>query len=790
MPSRNQHAQDFGSRPRALAVHLALTQYPILGDKIRARMREMLFSRAAIDEADFEREVRDKAIESQEREGLSNPLGEESEEIWQKRLQQTRDLLTEFYFAVNLPHSRFLEVVEEILSDRSPNSVSLVSINPELAPWSMLFAQAKHLQEVPDEQKKLGAHQLRQIIVVLTKGMLSDQLPFVGIAKDTLTIDDLWWIYQHRIGRGKIGGKAAGMMLARSILDKAEPSDPVRFADIVSIPVSHFLCSDVHYEFLARNDMSAIVNFKYLPVDEARLEYPRLVERVLAGKIPERFVDQLRTLVEEAGSTPLIVRSSSLLEDSLGVSFAGKYDSYFCPNQGTVAENVDNLCDAIKRVYASVMAPDPITYRQQNGLIDYDERMGLLIQQVEGSVYGDYFFPTVAGVGFSHAPLSWNPRIDRDQGFLRIVAGMGTRAVDRLANDYAQMVALSHPTLRTTKSTRERIQYAQRYVDVINLKKNRLETRRTDEVFDTGYPHLRHIGCMEEGGELHPIHIAGPSTSRGRVVICFEALLKNRKFTDVMRALLAKLARHYGRSVDIELAVHFDPSSPVGFRITILQCRQQSRRIEHAASIPAELAAEDVVLSSRRMVSNGYVRGVRWVVYVDPEAYDTIGDPTVKVQLARTIGQLNKRFGGVEPYILVGPGRWGSSNIDLGVPVTYSDIFNARVLVEIALPRGDNPPEASYGTHFFQDLVESNIFALPVYPGEEDARVDYSFFRDGPNALAELLPDHAHLAGHLRVIDVPAVRGGRLLEVMMNETDNRAVALLVAPGDGAGPGAQ
>jgi len=445
-----------------------------------------------------------------------------------------------------------------------------------------------------------------------------------------------------------------------------------------------------------------------------------------------------------------------------------------------VEENLEALCEAIKRIYACVISPNAITYRQQHGLLDYDERMGLLIQHVEGTVHGDYLFPTVAGVGFSHNPLKWNPRIDRTQGFLRIVAGVGTRAVDRLSNDYAQMVALSHPTLRTTKSTRERIQYAQRYIDVINLKTNEFETKRVDEVLDTKYPHLKHIAFMQEGGELHPIHIAGPSTSKGRIVICFDHLLKNRKFTDVMRALLAKLERHYKRPVDIELAVRFDRKSPVGFFITMLQCRQQSRRADQQVSIPDDIADSDLLLKSRRMVANGHVKAIRWVVFVDPERYSSITDPSIKVMLARIVGRLNRRLA-EERYILGGPGRWGSSNSDLGVPVGYADIFNARVLVEVALPYGDSPPEASYGTHFFQDLVEADIHALPVYPNEKDAFVRYDFFRSGENALAELEPDYAQYAEHLRVIDVSKRSGGRLLEVIMKEQEDRAVALLVSP---------
>src|SRR5690606_26370769 len=128
--------------------------------------------------------------------------------------------------------------------------------------------------------------------------------------------------------------------------------------------------------------------------------------------------------------------------------FAGKYQSYFCANQGSEEENLKELLDAIRMVYASALNPDALLYRKRHNLIDYDERMAILIQHVRGERYKHYFFPTVAGVGFSRNPFRWNPKIERDAGFLRLVWGMGTRAVDRVSDDYPRMIALSHPTLR------------------------------------------------------------------------------------------------------------------------------------------------------------------------------------------------------------------------------------------------------------------------------------------------------------------------------------------------------
>jgi hypothetical protein len=653
-----------------------------------------------------------------------------------------------------------------------------LSFNPEIAPWKMLFAQAKQIEESSLEKQQAMRHHLQEIIVVLTKGMLSDQLSFVKIAKDNFSVKDLDAIYKRRIGRGKIGGKAGGMMLAKAILHRPHPDDPVDFSQMVDIPDSYFLGSDVLYEFLEANNLGDTVNLKYLPYEELVQRYPAIIKRFVSGRIPEPFYDQLKALLEEVGNSPIIVRSSSLLEDNFGISFAGKYDSFFCPNQGTLNQNLQYLCTAIKKVYASLPSPDAIAYRRQKDLLDYDERMGVLIQRVVGQRFGDYYFPVIAGVGFSYNPFQWNPRIDRDDGFLRIVSGMGTRAVDRLSSDYAQMVALSHPTLRPVKTSAEVVQYSQKYMDVINLKQNTMESLPIGEVLTSDFPFLKHIASLHREGELHPILIRGPGTLQGDVVVTAQGLMKNQRFVQVMKAMLKKLTSHYRKPVDIEFAIELLPGSELDFRIHLLQCRQQSRRAEQAEiQIPENIPQKDILLVSQRMVSAGRIPQIRFVVYVDPEQYKSF-DNTTRYRISRAIGKLNAMLS-EETFILVGPGRWGSSNLELGVPVSYGDIYNAKALVEIALPYGDAAPEASYGTHFFQDLVESNIYPLPIYPDEKDAFFHYQFFRSTPNILGRLLPSCSDLAAFFKVIDIKEATGGMLLEIIMNAHKETALGFLV-----------
>jgi len=775
--------ETFRTRPKVLAIHLELLQYPILSDQIRERMREKLFSSGIVDVAAFQHEVREKAIRSQKRERMDDPLSQENEEMWNRRLSHISNILTEFYFAINFAHLDFLRIIEDTLAKkRAADHNVYLSINPEIAPWKMLFAQAKQIEGSSSKRQHAMRHHQREIIVVLTKGMLSDQLDFVAIAKNNFRIGDLESIYRRRIGRGKIGGKAGGMMLAKAILHQPEPDDPVDFREMVSIPDSYFLGSDVLYEFFEANNLGDTVNLKYMPYEEMIEAYPRILQRFVDARIPEPYRDRLGGILEQVGSSPVIVRSSSLLEDNFGISFAGKYDSFFCPNQGTPEQNLTDLCAAVRKVYGSLLSPSALAYRRQMGLIDYDERMAVLIQQVEGQRFGDHFFPVIAGVGFSYNPFQWSPRIDRDAGFLRIVAGMGTRAVDRLANDYARMVALSHPMLRPVKSTAEVIQYSQKMMDVIDLASNTMGPLPVGEVIDQTFPFLKHIGSIDTGGELHPVLIRGPGTVKGDIIITHDGLLKNKRFVSVMRGMLAKLRRHYAKPVDIEFTVDLRPGPDLDFRIVLLQCRQQSRRLEQAAiAIPEDISERDILLVSRRMVSSGRIRGVRYVVYVDPEDYKILSDNARKVRISRVIGKLNTQIND-GPFILVGPGRWGSSNMDLGVPVSYAEIFNARALVEIALPHGDAAPEASYGTHFFQDLVESNIYPIPVYPGEKGAFFNFHFFRSSPNVISRFVSAAADVERFLKVVDIKQVSGGKVLELIMNAPEEKAIAFLARPG--------
>ncbi|MBK7893980.1 MAG: hypothetical protein IPJ90_03650 [Anaerolineaceae bacterium] len=448
-PPQSYYSRPIRSITPTIDIYIKLAQYPTLAHQIRVRMREELFHRGIIDQEAFNAEVKGKALESQRREGLYDPFGQEQAHIWQKRKDRIRDFQTDAYFGNNLSLTLLDSIIEEVLNSQPGHTDSIeLTFNPEIAPWEMLFRQGEMYEKLPPDQLEKVKHHLLEIKVVLIKGMISDQLRFIAVAKHVLSIADLRRIYRRRIGGGKIGGKAAGMILAWKILQQKPTDGGPEISNFIEIPDSYFLGSEVIYDFRLMNNLDSYMNQKYRPLEEIRQEHPKIVADHLAGRFPDAIVDSLRYVLYQFGDDPIIVRSSSLLEDNFGFSFAGKYSSYFCPNQGTAEENLRDLLDAIRRVYASTINPDAILYRQHHGLIDYDERMAVLLQRVRGKRYGRYFFPTIAGVGFSRNPFRWHPKIDRNVGFLRVVWGMGTRAVDRVDNDYPRMISLSHPQLR------------------------------------------------------------------------------------------------------------------------------------------------------------------------------------------------------------------------------------------------------------------------------------------------------------------------------------------------------
>jgi hypothetical protein len=778
-------AKDARSFPKVLQLYLEISQYPVLSHTIRSRMRDELFARGIISRDQFDREVEIKAVESQKREGITDPLFEETPEDWDKRVRHIRAHLTDFYFAYNLPHSLFEELLFESLKKRIPDhqlpgrEVRL-SFNPEIAPLDLLFSEGERFERLSGEERHRVQHHLREITVVLIKAMISDHLNFVGRAKEVFTINDLRTIRERRIGRGKIGGKAAGMLLAWKLLQLSAEEyglDPSIFV----IPDSYYVGTDVFYEVHEYNDFHAIMNQKYRTRQEIVDDYPNIHARYENAELPPYVIEQLADLMDRIGPAPLIFRSSSLLEDSFSTSFAGKYDSFFLPNQGTPEENLAAAKLAILRIYASTLSPDALIYRQQMGLVDFDERMAILIQKVEGQQVGRYYFPMLAGVGFSRNPFRWSPKIRREDGLLRVVCGLGTRAVDRGDSDYPRMIALSHPHLRPETRIDQLRHYSQHLIDLIDTEDNTFKTLPISQVLGAEFPALRLVAARDTGQYLEPFLTRPTRVEPGELVFTFDPLASEKTFTTTMRNLLHLLQTRYERPVDIEYTVKVTRTWPrPEYQIALLQCRPLSEHeVITTRRVPEDVPDEDIIFTACRQVPDGAVERVRYIVYVRPAIYHHMTSAERRLAVGRAIGQINDRLKN-EIFILMGPGRWGTSDIELGVKVSYADIYNTRALIEIAYSDGGGTPEMAYGTHFFQDLVETRIFPLALFPEDPNVTFNCPFFDHAPNVLADLLPEDADLADVIHVIDVPACCDDRLLEIVMDGERDEALGYLRA----------
>ncbi len=765
------------SSDRTLSIFLSLAQYPILSSQIRARMRRELFSRGVIKSQTFEAEAREKAIRSQALEGLHDPFSEEPADIWELRLTRVRDHLTDFYFAYNLPYDLFEEIVKDALAERGAGVDDFqVSFNPELAPQNMLFEQAMSIEKMPPGQQSQHEARLQEIKVVLIRTMISDQLAYVKIAKDWFKISDLNEIRTHKIGQGKIGGKAAGMLLAARIL--YEIGDEEIHASL-RLPNSFFLGADLTYTFMALNSLMHWGDQKYKLEEQIRADYPKIQKEFLSGEFPPDILEKFRAVLNQVGDQPIIVRSSSLLEDNFGTSFAGKYESHFCPNQGTPEQNLRDFTRAIIRIYASIFNPDALLYRRAKGLLDYDERMAVLIQTVQGERAGRYYFPHAAGVAFSRNLYRWSPQIVRDDGFMRLVWGLGTRAVDRVGNDYPRLVALSHPLLHPEASPKDIRRYSQNYIDLIDLEANEFKTLPVEDVLDTRHPVSRYIAQVYQGGYLSPLRMALSGMDKSNLVLTFDELLKRTSLAKRFTRMLNILEEKYQSPVDTEFTIEvLNPNSmQPDVQISLLQCRPQSHLKESEARLPKNLIEADIVFSTPRMAPEGRISGIRYVVFVSPDAYYQMPTAAERSELGRTIGKLNDKLRN-ETFICVGPGRWGTSNPDLGVKIGYADIYHTRALVELTGAGIGSAPEASFGTHFFQDLVESNIYPLAIYLDDEEAIFNRPFFYETPNHLLDFLPEETVMADVLRLIDVAKYRTDMHIELVMDDELGRSVAFL------------
>ena len=718
--------------------------------------------------------------------GQTTPEDESTEEWNRPHRRRALGLSPDFSsiaFKIAADHLSDREILRLIQKWIQEDKLSLLVqvVNRNLSLAEVLDAIRRYHRLAADEPDSPSPSK-RGIRVALIRRFLSDQLDFINIAKNYVEARDFYDLLQTIIyspeSHGRLGGKSAGLYLATQILKKKSKENELLAG--IKTPKTWYLTSDVLMHFMLYNNFDDIFEHKYKETNQIRLEYPHVVQTFKSARFPADIIKGLSMALDDFGDHPLIVRSSSLLEDRLGAAFSGKYKSLFLANQGSKQERLDALMDAIAEVYASTFSPDPIEYRTERGLIDFNEEMGIMIQEVVGRRVGKYFLPAFAGVAFSNNEFRWSPRIDRKDGLIRLVPGLGTRAVDRLSDDYPMLIAPGQPNLRVNVSADEVFRYSPQQIDVINLETNAFESLDIrDFLREVGYemPAVNRLVSIYRDNRLIRPMAMDINFAGDELVVTFEGLIEQTSFVRQMKSILDTLQETIGTPVDVEFAAD-------GKDLYLLQCRPQSSSEQDIAPpIPKDLPPDRIVFSANKHISNGVVPDITHIVYVDPISYGELTTPSDMVAVGRVVSRLNKLLP-KRKFILMGPGRWGSrGDIKLGVSVTYSDINNTAALIEVARKKGNYVPDLSFGTHFFQDLVEANIKYLPLYPDDNGIIFNEEFLTKCHNILSEVLPEYESLADTVHLIDVPSCASGRSMRILMNADSNQALGVLCKSGE-------
>lgn len=521
------------------------------------------------------------------------------------------------------------------------------------------------------------------------------------------------------VGEGSIGGKGRSLLFGfRKIRDSVDPD----LQEHVTIPVSLFIAVSSF-----RDVIRQIPNLEELQNgDPAQLE-----EAFLRTTLPEEVRGRLAAFLSKM-TDPIIVRSSSILEDSLKYSFAGKYLSLFEINgDAPLEERLARVEEDIKKIYARTFFPIATAYRNKHKL--GNDEMGIIIMRVAGKWRGNYYYPTMAGVGFSRYYRRWTTRIKSEDGIIRLVFGMGTTSTKR---GYARTFSLTMPCLRPEGQNPFNVmRHSQEHFQVVDKEKGELVTVDIKQIWKDIAPYHE---CFPDYAQIYRSDDEGgyfsPMASRiGSIVekgdkICFtfeEFACRSKHFFERMKKILQLLDHAMGVPADVEFAYH--PREDI---VEIVQARPLWLSDTFDKRIP-DLSDKKVILQADRMVTNGARENIPHIVLIDHHLYSRERRFS---DIARGIGEVNQSMGD-KNFILVAPGRVGSSNPLLGVPVQYDEITKCCCIVEVGIPKEGYMPELSFGTHFFTDLEIDGILYMPVYKGDRNNIYDEEFFETAPYAL-------------------------------------------------------
>jgi hypothetical protein len=572
---------------------------------------------------------------------------------------------------------------------------------------------------------------------------------------------DYLTVRKRMIGTGMIGGKACGMLLARKIIENKCPEIYKKFEPHDSF----YIGSDVFYSFIVENHFWDL-RIRQRSPEEYFSVADEFAGRLLTGKFSREMEEQLVKLLEYYGQDPIIVRSSSILEDGFGNAFAGKYESVFCSNSGDMDQRLEELENAIRTVYASTMSRSALDYRSRRGLQERDEQMALLVQRVSGSYYDEYYMPCVAGVGYSYSPYRFMEDLDPNAGMLRLVMGLGTSAVDRTEGSYPRLVSLDKPQATTSRNCTEKHQFSQRRLELMNRAARKLEQVSPDMIKPYLPDYMKRL-LFEHDLDAERMFRERGQSRTVEFVSC-KGVVEKDDLMQEMREILRAIQSEYDYPVDTEFTVNLSENGD--HVINLLQCRPlQVYKDSEEMEIPEDVD-KDKILFECKGSSMGLSRLEKLdiIVAVDPVAYYNMPYKD-KYKAGQAVGSINWLMRGKNrKMLLLTPGRIGTSSPELGVPALFSDISEYEAICEVADSRAGYNPELSYGSHFFQDLVEAGILYNAIFENDKTLVYNRDMLSGYDNILLELDPKMEEVKDIVYVYDVSEL-DFRLINDMNNE---------------------
>lgn len=646
-----------------------------------------------------------------------------------------------------LPHTynpengEFRPILDGVKSSRFYQTLGLAQRSAEEQysdSWDKYFIRTKILREKGIDITKECS---RMCNIMMTRDTKMREM-----VKKNFTPEDYFAVRDHMVGTGMIGGKSCGMLLARAIIRNKEPD----ISEVLEPHDSFYVGSDMYYTYIVDNNLWDI-RIKQRTADGYFALADEFADRIMAGTFSSAMREQFIRIIEYYGQDPYIIRSSSILEDGFGNAFAGKYESVFCANRGSLEERLNEFEHAIKVVYASSMSLSALDYRKRRGLEERDEQMALLIQRVSGSYYGTYYMPCAAGVGYSYSPYRIMKDTDPTAGMLRLVMGLGTSAVDRTEGSYPRIVNLDMPEKSSYSSSADKHKFSQGKAEVINMTKRELE-KLSYEMMEQDIPKYLEKILLEHDTEAES-RLREMGRRREVKFISCKGLVANAPLMDQMRRMLKCVQEEYKYPIDTEFTINISENGE--YSIDLLQCRPlQVQKGKSGSVVPDDVPEERILLESfGASMGISKTSTLDLIVYVDPIKYYELPYKE-KDLVAKLIGKINWHYRDMDKHMmLIVPGRVGTTSPELGVPTSFADISAYDIICETEESRVGYNPELSYGSHIFQDLVEAEILYTAIFHGEKTKHYSPEKL-EGSRDLTDELEFPDVLEGVVHVYDV------------------------------------